>query len=397
MNNDILHHLQERVKELTLLHRAARLLQDDEKPVEEIIRQIVNSIPPAWQYPEVTAARITYKDLDLRTHNFSFTDWRQKTGFFAKNGEKGVIEVCYLEVKPSSFEGPFLKEERDLIESLAEMLRAYFQHKNDNYAVRMAQENLELQVRERTSELAAANQALKKEIEKHLEARQKIEQYQRQLQNLASKLSLTEENERREIASDLHDHLGQALAFIKIKVEEFRGNSIFSGQNESIEQIIALLEQTIRYTRSLTFEISQPLLYELGVAAAVEWLAESFQKKYNLTIKVRNSADFSAVPIQLQILFYKSIRELLVNIAKHSGASQALIEMRLVSNFFQITVEDNGNGFDKKILDAVIDDQKGFGLFSISERFRYFSGSMTIDTALDKGTRITLKLPINAN
>lgn len=393
MPDDNLHKLQERVKELTLLHSAARLLQDDEKPPLEIIREIVHRIPPAWQYPEITSARISFRDINVATENFRKSYWSQRSEFLSKNDALGYIEVCYLQEMPASFEGPFLKEERDLIDSLAEMLRVYFRHKQDDDALKAARENLEIQVHERTSELAKANLALKKEVEEHLQARLKIEQYQKQLQDLTSKLTLTEENERREIASDLHDHIGQALAFIKIKVQEFQGNSIFSGQNESIERIITLLDQTIKYTRSLTFEISQPLLYELGLQPALEWLADSYQKKYKIRIKLKNSADFSILTLDLQVLLYKSVRELLTNIIKHASASNVVIDMRASIDFLEIAVKDNGKGFDTNILNSIVDDRKGFGLFSISERLRYFSGEMTIDSKISKGTTVFLRIP----
>ena len=96
-----------------------------------------------------------------------------------------------------------------------------------------------------------------------------IQSYQRQLRKLASELSLAEARERREIASDLHDHIGQALAFVSQKMSVLRGNSIFSGMEGDFAEILSILEQTIRYTRDLTVEISPPVLYELGLPAAI--------------------------------------------------------------------------------------------------------------------------------
>jgi signal transduction histidine kinase len=131
----------------------------------------------------------------------------------------------------------------------------------------------------------------------------------------------------------------------------------------------------------------------LGVTAAIEWLAESFEKKYKIGIKADSKADFTSIPVDLQVLIYKSVRELLVNVVKHSGASKASIASKTLKDSVEITVRDNGTGFDKKILDSVIDDCKGFGLFSISERLRYFSGSMIVDSEPGKGASITLRIP----
>jgi signal transduction histidine kinase len=98
--------------------------------------------------------------------------------------------------------------------------------------------------------------------------RQTIDQYQRQLRRLSSELSLAEARERREIASDVHDHIGQALAYVTQNISVLQGNAIFSGMEEDFSEILSILNQTIRYTRDLTVEISPPVLYELGLSSS---------------------------------------------------------------------------------------------------------------------------------
>jgi signal transduction histidine kinase len=123
-NNELLHRLGERVKELTALHRAARILQNEQHTMAEWLQQFVAVLPPAWQYPEMTAARIQLGALELATPNFKQTPWVQRADFSVAEGLGGSIEVVYLEERPAEQEGPFLAEERNLIDSLAEMLRA---------------------------------------------------------------------------------------------------------------------------------------------------------------------------------------------------------------------------------------------------------------------------------
>ena len=123
-----LRQLQERVKELTALHGAARILQDQAKPTQDVMAEMAALLPPAWQYPEIAVARIRFDGREATTAGFRETGWRQIASFRVRGGQAGEIEVCYLEPRPTADEGPFLKEERDLIESLAEMLRFYFQH-----------------------------------------------------------------------------------------------------------------------------------------------------------------------------------------------------------------------------------------------------------------------------
>jgi len=125
---ELLHDLGERVKELTALQAAGRILNDPGSP-HELLGRMVELLPPAWQYPEVTAARIAVDDVDVQTEDFCRTPWLQRADLQTSLGRKGVIEVVYLEARPEADEGPFLTEERSLLELLAGMLRAYFERR----------------------------------------------------------------------------------------------------------------------------------------------------------------------------------------------------------------------------------------------------------------------------
>ena len=108
MIDDLLHTLQERVKELTALHGTARILQDQTKSAGDVMREVAALLPPAWQYPEVAAARIRFERLETRTAGFRETEWRQIASFVVREGQSGEIEICYLEQRPPADEGPFL-------------------------------------------------------------------------------------------------------------------------------------------------------------------------------------------------------------------------------------------------------------------------------------------------
>jgi PAS domain S-box-containing protein len=123
-NEELVHHLGERVKELTALHRAARILQNEAQPLPDLLQQFVAVLPPAWQYPEITAARIRLGELEFATPNFKQTSWMQRADFSLAEGLQGVVEVVYLEEKPPEQDGPFLAEEQNLIDSMAELLRS---------------------------------------------------------------------------------------------------------------------------------------------------------------------------------------------------------------------------------------------------------------------------------
>jgi signal transduction histidine kinase len=392
MDRDPLHDLTERVKELTALHATSRILQDRAKPAIRVIEEVVALLPPAWQYPETTVVRIRLGCLEAATPGFQVTRWRQAVSFDVGEGQAGQIEVCYLDERPSSDEGPFLREERDLIESLAEMLKSYFMQVRSDEALHKAHSDLERRVEERTAELRMTNAALAKQVNECKKALGRIDSYERQLRRLASQLSLAEARERREIAEDLHDHIGQALAFTRMSVAEFRGNAIFCGFESKIDEILTLLDQTIRYTRDLTFEISPPALYELGLEAALGTLAERFHSKHGLVVRTEIPSAIDGLGEDVAVLLYKSVQELLTNVVKHAGARGSAVRVRCDTEGVRLEVEDDGRGFDPCALESGSGGDH-FGLLTIRERIRHLGGTVEIRSAPGKGASVTIIIP----
>ena len=116
------HEIQERVKELTCLYAISNLFENSDLSVEEILERTVNLLPTAWQYPEITCARIVLKHQVFQTNNFKETVWRQVSGITIDDDSIGAVEVYYLEERSDIDEGPFLQEERKLINAVAEKL-----------------------------------------------------------------------------------------------------------------------------------------------------------------------------------------------------------------------------------------------------------------------------------
>ena len=390
MQDPTLHKLQERVKELTALHRTARLLQDGGRPSCEVVKEVVGLLPAAWQYPDVTEARIRFEDISEATPGFRPTRWMQTARFMSQGPDAGIIEVAYLEERPPEAEGPFLAEERDLIESLADMLGSYFQHQLADREVKAAQDNLEKQVLARTEELRTTNTKLAREVAEHRETRQQIEEYQQRLRQLASELTLSDERQRREIAVNLHDHIIQEFAFIKLRIQQFRGDAVFCGFERNLEDILALLEGAIQQTRQLTFEISAPILYELGLTAALEWLSEQYEKRHALKIRLKLQSVPQTLPEAIRVTLFKCVQELLTNVVKYAHAGAATITLKCGNHELWIEVADDGQGFDVNSLSALRDPNRGFGLFSIRERLKNFGGEMTLHSTPGKGTSVRL-------
>ncbi|MFT3912031.1 MAG: PAS domain S-box protein [Ferruginibacter sp.] len=141
-NDRIRYALNERVKELTTLYRFGQLLQVSERPIEELSKELVSVLPAGWQYPDITAARIVFGKKEFRTANFAKGPHKQNASFKTPGGIKVLIEVVYLEQKPAAQEGPFLAEERHLINMLAEMFRGYLSRKEKAEALKKSEANL---------------------------------------------------------------------------------------------------------------------------------------------------------------------------------------------------------------------------------------------------------------
>ncbi len=134
--------LNERMKELTTLYKTSQILQQEKKSTQEVLQEIVDVLPPGWQYPEITAARITIDSGQVVTKNFSEGTANQSQWFDVPGSGRGKVEIVYLENKPAEVEGPFLAEERDLINMISEMLHAYFTHKHEAEELDKAEANL---------------------------------------------------------------------------------------------------------------------------------------------------------------------------------------------------------------------------------------------------------------
>lgn len=392
----LLHNLQERIKELTALHGTARLLQQPSTPDPELMAGVLALLPPAWQYPEFTEARIWFRDLSVATPGFKPSPWMQ-AATFAVGSEVGGIEIAYTREQPAAAEGPFLSEERDLINSLAEMLRSHFQHRLSDEALLLAHESLERQVIERTTQLQDANEVLSARLAELQNAYRRIEDFQRLQQRLTLELSLAEVRERREIAAELHDHIGQALAYIKMQVSQFQSNAVFCGFEDSISRIMTLLDGTIAYTRNLTVQISPPVLHEFGLPAALEWLGEQFQQTHALKVTVDRAGFHGSAKGEHAAVLFRSVKELLTNAAKHSGADRVAVTVSGADNLMRIIISDNGRGFDAQQWLESLTVTRKYGLFSVRERIRLLGGEMTIASSPLHGTTITLEAPLAAN
>jgi len=226
------------------------------------------------------------------------------------------------------------------------------------------------------------------------EAEEKIRSYQEQLRSLASQLSLTEERERRILATELHDHIGQILALTQIKLGGLRNKAKGTNLEAPVNEVRDLVEQVIKSTRSLTFELSPPILYDLGLEAALEWFGEHLQEQHGLLVEVRSDAESKPLNNETRVLVFKVARELMLNSVKHGQAKNLRVVLGRAKHNLTIEVADDGVGFTTPASEAEIKKTGGFGLFSIRERLQHLGGRLEVESAPGQGTRISLVIPL---
>ncbi|HEX7539841.1 MAG TPA: ATP-binding protein, partial [Syntrophales bacterium] len=212
------------------------------------------------------------------------------------------------------------------------------------------------------------------------------------LRSLASELNLSEERTRRTIAQALHDEVGQTLALARMKLSSAL-NLPEAAVEKIVEEVLDMLGLVIKETRSLMVEISPPVLHDLGLGAAIDWMAERMSSEHGIAIETMNTGDFSDLEHDLKVMLYQMTRELLVNIVKHSGGRHVLVTVERDEHTIGITVRDDGNGFDAREAGSAAADS-GFGLFSIRERLKSYNGSLQIESQKGKGTTVSVRLPV---
>lgn len=240
-------------------------------------------------------------------------------------------------------------------------------------------------------------QAMWRDITEHKRAEEKLLDYQAQLKSLASELQLTEERERRRLAIGLHDKIGQNLALTKLAVQSLMVSVSNSGVLASLDKVCASIDKTIQDTHSLIFELSNPVLYELGFKVAVEqWLGEQIQEKCGIKYKFNVVGEDFQLDNEISIVLFAAVRELLVNIVKHAKAETVEVGIRKSGDKVKVTVADDGIGFVRSELSSYSPKNRtgGFGLFSIRERLEYLGGDIAIKSLPGEGTCVILTTPL---
>jgi len=212
------------------------------------------------------------------------------------------------------------------------------------------------------------------------------------LQHMAFDAALAEERERRRIAADLHDRIGQSLALAQHKLTAMR-DSVSGALRAAMDEAVALLAQSAVDTRTLTSELSPLVLYDLGLKDALSWLVEDVEKRHGIHVELHDDDVSKPLDDATAALVFRAVRELLMNVFKHAQASTAKVSLHRTGDQVEVDVEDKGVGFEPADI-AFQSARGGFGLFSVREQISRLGGTVDVVSAPRMGTRVSMRVPI---
>lgn len=355
----VLRALRERVKELNCLYGISRLAQDRDLSLEALIRQVAELVCQSWQYPEITCARIRLKGpeteqdhgLDIATRNFRASRWGQKSPIMIRDEELGEIEVRYLERRPKCDEGPFLREERHLLDAVADRLARLVQ--------------------------AARTEA--------------------QMRVLSRELIKAQEKERLRMATELHDHLAQDLAALKVELggllepptaDQDELKRRLSGPTERLVKAIADI-------RDLAYDLLPPGLEDLGLVRTLSRYCAEFAKKNGIAVDFfADGMDGLRLSFEAQINIYRMVQEALTNVRKHAAATQATVRLIRSHPKVILRMEDDGQGVDLEERQEEFREARRMGLWGMRERARLLGGTISLRSRPGRGMLIHIEIPV---
>jgi signal transduction histidine kinase len=218
------------------------------------------------------------------------------------------------------------------------------------------------------------------------------------LRHLSSELITVQENERKRIALEIHDSLGQSLSAIKFKVSSAMQDLLNHKAKTGIkhfEDLVPIVQEGIEEARRLQMDLRPSILDDLGISATISWFCRQFQKTYpDIRIEPRIDIDEETAAKSLKVVIYRVLQEAMNNIAKHSGASLVSLSLTQGEDRVALTIQDHGQGFNLSERPSAKGPQRGLGLTSMRERTELSGGTFSIESVKDRGTMIQISWPV---
>ncbi len=371
------HDLIERIKELNCLYGISRLVEKENTSLDDILQGVVDLIPPAWQYPEVTCARIRLKDQVIQTNNFQEANWKQSDTITVNGKNAGTLEVFYIEERPSSYEGPFLKEERDLIHGITERLGHIIESRIDGAALKKSY-----------SREKRLHQKLQKEMQSRVEfTRQLVHELKTPLTSLLATSQLLSEETRTTRLENLARYVWEGANSLNRRIDEL--HDVIRGEIGKLSLELKSLE-------------IEPLLRT--IVEETEASVNQHGMSVNLEIKNRNLPAVYADEERVRQI----ILNLINNACKYASAGKKIIVKAVanpVNDIVLIEVQDFGPGIPREKRRLLFrpgyqvsrpgESQGGLGLgLTLCKMLvELHGGSIKVESSVGKGSSFFFTLP----
>jgi signal transduction histidine kinase len=210
------------------------------------------------------------------------------------------------------------------------------------------------------------------------------------IRNLSQQLVATQEEERRRLSRELHDHLGQMLTALRLELGRIERLRVPTNQPaaEAIVESRQLVDQIIKVVRDLAMGLRPSMLDDLGLVPALEWLARDFTRRFRIPVHLEVGSRIDSLPEQYRTCVYRVVQEGLTNCARHSGASEVRVVLLNADSHLNVVIRDDGVGMDSKAR------SEGLGIRGMEERVRELDGWLTVQSTLGRGTTLNINLPV---